>query len=295
MDRPNLPLTALRAFEVAARQGSFTSAAVELRVTQAAVSHQVISLEKTLGVSLFKRSTAGLILTDEGVALLPVLTDTFDRVGDVLDRFLDGHYRETLNVGVVTTFAIGWLLPRQADFLERHPGIDLRISTNNNRVDLSREGLDMAIRFGDGSWQGLDAWPLGAAPLTPLCAPDVADRLRKPDDLKAEQLLRSYRAEEWPVWFSNIGLSCPDLRGPVLDSSLALAELASTGFGVALLPSSMFTAHIAAGRLIRPFPDEVSTGRYWVTRMKSRKASPAMEMFLGWLQNEDVNRLKIEL
>ncbi|SHF84622.1 transcriptional regulator, LysR family [Loktanella atrilutea] len=285
MDRPNLPLTALRTFEVAARQGSFTAAAIELCVTQAAVSHQVIALEKSLGVTLFKRSSAGLILTDEGGALLPVLTETFDRVGHVLDRFLDGQYRETLHVGVVTTFAVGWLLPRVEDFALQHPGIDLRISTNNNRVDLTREGLDMAIRFGDGSWPGLTNTPLLAAPLTPLCAPDVATRLHVPADLLGEQLLRSYRSEEWSVWFSQNGLSCPALRGPVLDSSLALAELAAEGLGVALLPSRMFANHIRNGRLIQPFPLEASTGHYWLTTIKAKAVSPAMEMFAHWLMS----------
>ena len=283
MDRPKLPLTALRAFEVAARQGSFTAAAVELCVTQAAVSHQVISLEKSLGVAVFRRSSQGLILTDEGAALLPVLTDTFDRIGEVLDRFLDGTYRETLNVGVVTTYATGWLLPRLTKFSQAHPGIDLRVSTHNNRVDLAREGLDMAIRFGDGTWPGLSATPLAEAPMTPLCAPEVAERLRSPRDLDREQLLRSYRAGEWVLWHASLDLPCPELRGPVLDSSLALAELAASGLGVALLPASMFAAHLASGRLVRPFEAEISAGRYWLTRLRTRDRSPAMEMFEHWL------------
>lgn len=286
MDRPKLPLTALRAFEVAARQGSFTAAAVELCVTQAAISHQVISLERTLGVELFKRSSTGLILTDEGAALLPVLTDGFDRISDVLDRFLDGAYRETLNVGVVTTFATGWLLPRLTGFSQAHPGIDLRVSTHNNRVDLAREGLDMAIRFGDGTWPGLSATPLAEAPMTPLCAPEVAERLRIPADLAREQLLRSYRAGEWALWHASLGLPCPEMRGPVLDSSLALAELAAGGFGVALLPASMFAAHIRSGRLVRPFDAEIPAGRYWLTRLRARERSPAMEMFETWLLAE---------
>ncbi|WP_102106955.1 LysR family transcriptional regulator [Oceaniglobus roseus] len=283
MDRPNLPLTALRAFEVAARQGSFTRAAIELCVTQAAVSHQVIALESLLGVRLLKRTPSGLILTDEGTALLPVLTQSFDRIGQVLDRFSGGAYRETLNVGVVTTFAVGWLLPRMDGFARLHPGIDLRISTNNNRVDLAREGLDMAIRFGDGTWPGLAAVPLLDAALTPLCAPATAARLTRPEDLADEVLLRSYRSAEWPLWFSALKLPCPDLRGPVLDSSVALAELAAEGRGVALLPPLMFGDRLATGRLVRPFPAEVATGRYWLTAPRSRKRTPGMERFEAWL------------
>lgn len=286
MDRPHLPLNALRAFEVAARQGSFTKAAVELSVTQAAVSHQVNALERLLGMALFRRSSAGLILTDEGAALLPVLTQGFDRMGQVLDRFQEGRYRETLNLGVVTTFAVGWLLPRMERFARAHPEIELRVSTNNNRVDITREGLDMAIRFGDGTWPGLTALPLMQAPLTPLCAPDTAARLAGRGDLAGEVLLRSYRAGEWEAWCEAAGLPCPPLRGPVLDSSVALAELAAGGHGVALLPVAMFGALLADGRLVRPFGIEVGMGRYWLTAARGRARTPGMERLEGWLGEE---------
>lgn len=224
MDRPNLPLNALRTFEVAARQGSFTQAAVELRVSQAAVSHQIKTLEDLLGVQLFSRTPKGLLLTDEALALFPVINDSLDRLGRVLDGFVDGASQETLNVGVVTTFAVGWLMPRLAAFRSAHPGIDLRLWTNNNRVDISREGLHMAIRFGAGRWSGTEAVPLLETPLTPLCAPELARRLQKPADLHGQVLLRSYRADEWPGWFEAAGTRCPALSDPVFDSSIAMAK-----------------------------------------------------------------------
>lgn len=155
MIRPQLPLNALRAFEASARHLSFTRAAVELCVTQAAVSHQVKSLEAQLNVTLFKRLPRGLMLTSEGETLLPVLRESFDRIAETLERLEGGHYREVLTVGVVGTFAVGWLLPRLADFQAKHPFIDLRLSTNNNRVDVAAEGLDCAIRFGAGAWHGI--------------------------------------------------------------------------------------------------------------------------------------------
>ncbi|EPW2969307.1 LysR family transcriptional regulator AmpR, partial [Pseudomonas aeruginosa] len=116
MVRPHLPLNALRAFEASARHLSFTRAAIELCVTQAAVSHQVKSLEERLGVALFKRLPRGLMLTHEGESLLPVLCDSFDRIAGLLERFEGGHYRDVLTVGAVGTFTVGWLLPRLADF-----------------------------------------------------------------------------------------------------------------------------------------------------------------------------------
>lgn len=196
MTRPHLPLNALRAFECAARHLSFTLAAVELHVTQAAVSQQVRGLESRLGVSLFRRLPRGLVLTDEGHALLPVLVDAFGRIEAVIQQFDNGHFFEVLSIGVVGTFAVGWLMPRLRLFRESCPFIDLRLMTHNNVVDLAAEGLDFAIRFGDGSWPGLLADPLLPAPLTVLCAPAVAARVRRPQDLAHETLLRSYRAED---------------------------------------------------------------------------------------------------
>ena len=206
MIRPHLPLNALRAFEASARHLSFTRAAVELFVTPAAVSHQVKSLEAQLNVTLFKRLPRGLMLTSEGETLLPVLRESFDRIAETLERFEGGHYREVLTVGAVGTFAVGWLLPRLADFQAKHPFIDLRLSTNNNRVDVAAEGLDYAIRFGAGAWHGIEALRLIDAPLSVLCVPELARQLRSPEDLLKQTLLRSYRTDEWPEWFLACGL-----------------------------------------------------------------------------------------
>jgi LysR family transcriptional regulator of beta-lactamase len=178
MERSRLPLNALRAFEAAARHLNVTRAALELRVTQAAVSHHIKILEEALGAPLFRRLPRGLTLTDEGAALAPMLNDTFDRMAATLGRFASGRPREIVNVGVVGTFATGWLLPRLAGFEALNPYVDLRIMTNNNRVDLAGEGLDLAIRFGDGAWHGTDAVPILDAPMTPLCAPGLARRRR---------------------------------------------------------------------------------------------------------------------
>jgi LysR family transcriptional regulator, regulator of gene expression of beta-lactamase len=279
----NLPLNALRAFEVSARHLSFTRAAIELNVTQAAVSAQVKNLEDRLGAPLFRRLPRGLALTDEGQALLPTLADSFSRMGAVLEQFQGGRFRELLTVAAVGTFAVGWLMPRLKDFQRDHPFIDLRLMTNNNRVDLAGEGLDYAIRFGDGAWHGTEAEALMDAPLSPVCSPVVARRLGTPQDLVNETLLRSYRADEWAKWFAVAGVEAPLLRGPVFDSSLTMAAAAMQGAGVALLPVAMIADDLAQERLMRPFAAEVSTGRYWLTRLKSRPVSSAMAQFQQWL------------
>jgi LysR family transcriptional regulator of beta-lactamase len=286
MTRAHLPLNALRAFEVSARHLSFTRAAIELCVTQAAVSHQVKGLEARLGATLFRRLPRGLALTDEGLALLPTLRDSFEKIGDVLDLFEGGRVMEVLRVGVVGTFAVGWLLPRLPAFRDAHPFVDLRLFTNNNRTDLAGEGLDCAVRFGDGAWHGTEAWPLFEAPMSPLCAPAVAERLSEPAALTGETLLRSYRAADWPDWFAAAGVHAPAIRGPVFDSSWVMVEAAIQGVGVALAPPMMFERDLQQGRLIRPFDLQVGAGRYWLTWLKSRQVTAAMRAFRDWLSTQ---------
>ncbi|WP_207459410.1 LysR family transcriptional regulator [Azospirillum sp. SYSU D00513] len=286
MVRPYLPLNALRAFEASARHLSFTKAAIELCVTQAAVSHQVKLLEERLGTSLFHRLPRGLALTDEGSALLPTLQDSFDRIGELLDRFEGGQYREVLTVGAVGTFAVGWLLPRLPAFRRSNPLVDLRLSTNNNRVDIAAEGLDCAIRFGDGAWHGTDAVKLFDAPLSVLCTPDIAARLREPRDVAREALLRSYRLDEWPGWFAAAGAEAPPIKGPVFDSTWTMVEAAMMGVGVALAPPVMFRRQIASGWIEQPFAATVLRGSYWLTWLKSKPLSPPMAAFRDWLAQE---------
>ncbi|PZU86638.1 MAG: LysR family transcriptional regulator [Shinella sp.] len=283
MVRPHLPLNALRAFEAAARHLSFTRAAIELCVTQAAVSHQVKLLEQRLGVTLFRRLPRGLLITEEGQALLPSLEESFDRMADMLERFQGGHVQEVLAIGAVGTFAVGWLLPRLADFRRLHPYIDVRLSTNNNRVDIAAEGLDYTIRFGNGAWHDIEAEALFEAPLSVLCIPQIAHQLEKPEDVARQSLLRSYRHEEWPEWFEAAGVSPPQIRGPVFDSSIIMVEAALQGAGVALAPPLMFSRHLASGAIEQPFPIHVSKGCYWLTRLKSRSMTPAMQAFSTWM------------
>src|SRR5688572_23213503 len=268
MIRPYLPLNGLRAFEATARHLSFTKAAIELCVTPPALGHQVKALEERLGVQLFRRLPRGLALTDEGQALLPVLTEAFDRMAAQLGRFDESKGREILAVGAVGTFAVGWLLPRLAEFAAAHPFVDLRLTTNNNRVDIAEEGLDFAIRYGDGAWHGTDARLLFRAPLTVLCGAEVAARLKQPADLIGETLLRSYRSDEWPLWFEAAGLAPPPLTGPVFDSAALMVEAALAGHGIALAPAILFE-----GRAAQPFATGIDLGGYWLTRLKSKRST----------------------
>ncbi|WP_276313930.1 LysR family transcriptional regulator [Vreelandella venusta] len=283
--RPYLPLKALRAFEASARHLNFTRAAEELCVTQAAVSHQVKLLENQLQVPLFIRLPRGLMLTQEGELLLPVLESSFDQMAHTLDRLGESSYREVLNVGVVGTFAVGWLLPRLEDFQKKYPFVDLRLSTHNNRADLAGDGLDVAIRFGTGAWHGTAAQPLLPASLSVMCTPAIAARLTTPADVLGETWLRSYRADEWTQWLLAAGLpgSLPVTKSIVFDSSIAMVEAALQGAGVALAPPLMFSRYLTSGELQQPFDISVSLGGYWLTRLQSRAETHAMAAFREWL------------
>lgn len=286
MSRPPLPLNALRAFEAAARHLNLTRAALELHVSQAALSHQIRQLEQRLGLSLFHRLPRGVALTEEGALLAPELRAAFERIVAALERVEGGRFREALTVGVVATFATGFLLPRLPAFVQAHPGIDLRVQSHNNRIEQAGDGLELAIRFGDGQWAGLEASEICPAPLSPACAPHLAKRLCHPRELAGITLLRSFRDDEWAHWSHAANIPTLDARGPVLDSSLALADAAAAGVGVALLPARMFARDLDSGRLARPFPIEVDVGRYWLTRLRSREEREPMRAFRQWLTTQ---------
>lgn len=278
-----ISLNTLRAFDASARHLSFTRAALELCVTQAAVSHQVKALEEHLGVALFRRTTRGLILTDEGSALAPTLDESFTRIARTLDALAAGGLREVLTIGVVGAFAIGFLMERLKAFRAAHPFIDLRLMTNNNKVDLFSESLDAAIRFGDGAWRGVESTRLMAAPMAPLTSPDIAAGLASPGGLAKATLLRSYRAQDWPAWLAAVGAPHISARGPMFDTSHLMVHAAMLGEGVALAPPAMFARELASGRLVQPFAREVDVGAYWFTRLISKPPTPALAAFEQWL------------
>jgi len=283
--RRYIPLKSLRAFEAAARHLSFTNAAIELNVTHSAISQQVKQLEDLLNCQLFVRVPRGLMLTPEAEHLLPVLLESFDRIAQSLDFFSARQVREKLLVGVVGTFANGFLLPRLPEFQQKFPHIELLLSTNNNRLDIAAEGLDLAIRFGSGAWHGVHADFLCESPLTPLCTPEIAARLKSPADLLNFTLLRSYRRDEWSSWLQKAGgpLLPPSQPVVVFDSSVTMLAAAEQGVGIALAPAAMFSHLLAQGRIVRPFQTELVLGSYWLTRLQSKPETAAMRDFSQWL------------
>lgn len=289
MARPLPPLNALRAFEAAARHLSFTRAADELHVTQAAVSHQIKGLEERLGLPLFRRLPRRLILTEEGQILLPELRDAFNRIGAAVERISARGAGGTLTVSSMTTIVMGWLVPRLPRFQAAHPEIEVRLVTSQRLVDFTREDIDIAIRFGDGKWPGLKAERMFGERLTPLCPKDFIDKIRTPEDLRTLPLIRSDDdGEEWRIWFAAAGVEgVGPIRGPVFDSTKIAAQAAVDGLGIVLAPPALFLDDIAEGRLYQPFELLVTTGKsYWLVVPDAWTERPKIKTFRDWIHSE---------
>ncbi|HTZ76641.1 MAG TPA: transcriptional regulator GcvA [Stellaceae bacterium] len=289
----SLPLNGLKAFEAAARHLSFTRAADELHVTQAAVSHQVKTLELRLGVKLFRRLPKSLLLTDEGQALLPDLRDAFDRMARALARVSAEGGAATLSVTTLTTFALTWLVSRLPRFQAAHPEIEVRLSTTARLVDFAREDVDVAIRYGDGRWPGLVVTKLFDDELTPLCGRAHRDRLTQPEDLGHVPLIDASSVEpasvgDWPAWLAAAGLpNLPVTLGAHFDSTKIAVQAAIDGLGVAIGSPYLFNDDITAGRLFQPFPLTVNHGKaYWLVHQEAAGERRKVKAFRDWIVAE---------
>jgi LysR family glycine cleavage system transcriptional activator len=288
MPRPLPPLNALRAFEAAARHLSFTRAAEELHVTQAAVSHQVKALEERVGVKLFRRLTRGLLLTEDGHALLPDLRDAFDRLAQAVDRIGRQGGQGTLTISLLTTFALGWLVPRLPRFQEAHPSIDVRLTTTARLIDFAVEDVDVAVRYGTGGWPGLRCDKIFDDVVTPLCNARFKERLRKPADILNVPLLHEQYEHDWRTWFRAAGISAGQLKkGPIFDSTRVAMEAAIAGVGVAAGAPFLFKAELATGQLHQPFDLVVPNGKgYWLVSPEATSERPKIKALRDWMLAE---------
>jgi LysR family glycine cleavage system transcriptional activator len=279
---PRLPsLPALRLFEAAARHLSFTKAAAELNVTQAAVSHQVRALEDQLGVALFQRSTRKLSLTAAGQRLAPVATAAFEALGQAVADI--GRGETLLAITTNSSFGSRWLAPRLGRFTDRHPEIELTIRHTPAVLDLAREGLDAALRWGRGQWPGLVAEFLGPAPIVPACTPDYARRmnLNEPADIARARLLHDEGYAEWSQWLQAAGLD-PALgrRGLVFDDANTMVQATLAGQGVALLTRQIIERELADGRLVSPFALSLSKDYgYYLCYLPEAIKRPKLQAF----------------
>lgn len=256
------PLNALRAYEAAARHLSFKLAAHELNVTAGAISQQVKALEDVLGVQLFKRMHKSLLLTDTGQAYLPPIRKAFRIMSEATEQIVPGSITKTLTVGVQSLFAVKWLLPRLNGFIERHPGIDVQISTAIEFADLKEGRVDAIIRQGLGEHPGLRSDLVFSESWAPVCSPGLHrgdPALCKPADLRHHVLLHDKFREKWAMWLKAHEVHHVDAtRGFCFsDEGLAL-EAAIAGQGVALGRRLLIEEPLQDGRLVRPFELELN-------------------------------------
>ena len=304
------PLNALRAFEVAARHLSFTKAADELSVTQAAISHQVKALEAHLGLKLFRRLNRGLLLTEEGQICLATAREAFDRIAETAERVRANERRATLTVSVLPSFASKWLVPRLGRFRLAHADIDVRVAPDERLVDFARDDVDMGIRYGNGRYPGLHTVWLMEEEVFPVCSPALRSGghpLSAPSDLAHHTLLHDEGHDGWRTWLLAAGLPEIDpTRGPIFTDSSHLVEAAVEGQGVALARGALAAADLSAGRLTRPFAlglpavADLYAGRltrpfalglpaafaYYVVCPEATAETPKVKAFTAWLLDE---------
>lgn len=284
-------LNALRAFEAGARHLSFTKAAEELHVTQAAVSHQVKALEAELGVALFRRFTRRLELTPAGQRLLPPISEAFGRIGHAVAELKQGDAERPLTVSVISCFSGKWLVPRLSRFHAAHPDIDLRFHHTVSLADFERDEADMAVRWGPGGWPGVESEFLKIEVQTPVCSPALLESelpLRRPEDLRHHVLLHDYDHDDWLRWLNMMEVDGVEARrGQVFDDSHVVIEAAIEGQGVAMGDLSLLRSELERGRLIQPFDLTLpSEWAYYIVYPPGALKRPKVKAFRDFLLEE---------
>ncbi|HEY6630664.1 MAG TPA: LysR substrate-binding domain-containing protein [Rhizobiaceae bacterium] len=289
MDRlGKVHLNGLRAVEAVARRGSLQKAADELGVSASAVSQLVNRAEKQIGRPVFERTRSGLVPTEFGRRFCERLSTAFRELSGAMALAEDASDNR-LVVSVAPAFAARWLVPRLSRFYTAHPEIMLRIDASTRLADLDRSDIDVAIRMGDGRWPGVNAELLFAQRIFPVCAPAIAARLKRVEDLSHEWVIREENGMvEWERWFAQAGVSDITLQmgASFTDPNLCL-EAAIGGQGVMLASQLLAADALADGRLVAPFGITADSGfGYFVATSASKKPSRKVKAFADWLMRE---------
>lgn len=292
----NLPsLNAIRTFASAGRHLSFTAAAAELNVTQGAVSRLVQSLERDLGVALFERRGRSIELTATGGAYHHRISAALGEIQAATDVVRPRMAGSRLQINVLPTLALRWLVPRLADFQIRHPDIHVEVTAGDGPADLAALGCDMAIRFGVPPFPGLEATLLMGEEVGVVCAPDYlrhAPPLSGPVDLPAQRLLRhTTRPDAWQAFLGASGVVAPDLsRAQGFEHFFMLAEAAAAGMGIALMPLFLVQEDLVTGRLVQPIPQRFQPeGAYYLLHRPGALRGRHLQLFKFWLMQRMEN------
>lgn len=281
---PNL--TALRAFEAAARHQNFSRAADEIHVTHGAISHQVRALEKELGTQLFTRFGKRIALTEPGRQFAIALRTSLLDIAVATDAVRAGAGYRCLTISSLSSFAARWLAPRLGGFIEQYPDIEVRLQSSTHLTDFAREGVDIALRFGAGNYPGLFEELLMEDEYYPAASPGFnGGRLpATPLDLVRGTLLRC-EMEPWLPWLRAARVSLPEpTAGIVFQDAALLIRAAIDGQGIALVRHVVAASDIAAGNLVRLFDVSVkSPSSYYFVCPPAALQKSQVAAFRSWL------------
>ena len=282
------PLNALKAFETAARHLSFTKAAEEMYVTQAAISHQIKALEDHLGLKLFMRKNRSLLLTEEGQSYFLDIKEIFLQLHESTEKLLARGAKGSLTVSLQPSFAIQWLVPRLNQFSEQHPDIDVRIKAVDLDEGSLTDDVDVAIYYGRGSWRNLHADKLHTEYLLPVCSPlllNSSKPLQAPTDLQYHNLLHDGSRRAWKAWFTTQNFKHFNVnQGPIFSHSSMVLQAAIHGQGVALAHNVLARPDINSGRLIVPFNHVlISKDAYYLVCRESQTELGKITAFRQWM------------
>jgi LysR family glycine cleavage system transcriptional activator len=276
----NIPISAIRAFEAAARTGSFSDAAAELHLTPSAVSHAIRKLESTMSTTLFERSGRS-VLRHTGAA--------FDNLRRGIEE-VSGRGPRLLRVHCAPSFAAQWLAPRLAKFFAAEPQLEVRLAANTEYARFTNDDFDLDIVYGQPRGEGVDVIPLGEETVTPLCTPEIAKKIRKPKDILGQVLIRSDGKQvQWHQWFIANGLESPAIHGMRFDRSFLAIAMACGGVGVTLESTRLAEREIESRRLVAPLSGRCADVKYVGHHLVFPRASRqrrALRAFVDWVTSE---------
>ncbi|KIC37494.1 LysR family transcriptional regulator [Leisingera sp. ANG-M7] len=281
-------ISSLRALEALDRLGSASAAADELALTQGAVSRQLQTLERQLGMELVQRDQKRLALTTEAQDYAAEIRQALNQIVQSTLRLQAASLAGTLNLAILPAFGMRWLMPRLPEFARLHPDVTINMATRLEPFNFATEPFDAAIHFGNAEWPGTQSLLLKHEQLLPVCAPQLTDgrRVEEPKDILKLPLLHiQTRTTAWKDWFEQQGIEADaGLSGTIYDQFATITQAALHGLGVALMPDYLVEQDLATGRLVALHPEAVETaGAYYLVWPERKSDAPALMKFRGWL------------
>lgn len=295
------PLTALRAFEAAARHMSFAKAAEELNVTPAALSYQIKALEADLGMPVFRRLNRAVELTEAGRALAPGTSDAFASLSAAWRNTKRLNNNDVLTVTAGPAFTSKWLAPRLYKFAQEHPEIELRFHAGLRVADFDRDEVDVAIRFGIDVADGLFAAPLHQEWMTPMMTPELAQTIQTPEDIAKTMLIHDDSVAflkmdwDWPSWCKAAGVTLDTEHGLRFSQADHALDAAISGAGVVLGRITLATRALESGRLVAPFDvGIIADAQFRLVCPAGHEKRPNIKAFHDWVMNEIASSRRFE-